>query len=145
MVTTAACVLELLCDVQYLATKSLDTSRVPRLLSIVQLVGSLTWITYGALVGDNFVVVPNLVGATFAAIQLLVLLYIHVRQRYFGGVVVKSLDAAQTQAASNAEATTVDIVEQQANHAEQFQAELATLGTNSIDGDAQATNGPAQV
>jgi hypothetical protein len=110
--------------VQYLATKSLDTKRVPRLLSVVQLIGSSTWVIYGLLVGDNFIVTPNAVGAALAIVQMIALTYIHVQRTYLGGVPVKSVEGASTVAP----AVPVNETLSQAGHAEVFTAELAKLG-----------------
>lgn len=63
------------------ALKSLDTSRVPLLLSCVQLIQSAVWVAAGVLLFDNFITGLNAVGFAFAVGQLVCYFVIRSRIR----------------------------------------------------------------
>jgi solute carrier family 50 (sugar transporter) len=68
------------------AVRELDTLRVPRMISVVNLLNSAVWIGYGILLGDGWIWVPNVVGVVIALSQLSVLAYIVYEQRRRGVV-----------------------------------------------------------
>lgn len=64
----------------YEAVREMDISRVPTLLTYVQLVQPLVWVIAAALLNDPFILGVNAIGLTFAWIQFFVIQYIKCRR-----------------------------------------------------------------
>ncbi len=93
----------------------------------MQLLGSTTWCIYGTLAGDVFILAPNLVGATLAIVQITALVYIHLRKSR--GAATKTKLEEETETSANRQ---MQDMTSQANHAEEFHAELANLKTSAV-------------
>jgi solute carrier family 50 protein (sugar transporter) len=63
------------------AIARLDASRLPLLLSVVQVFQSLPWIIAGVLIKDYFILGVNATGEVFALVQLAGVAYISVRRK----------------------------------------------------------------
>lgn len=65
------------------AIQELDTKRVPRMLSFVNLINSALWTAYGYLLtpADPWIYAPNIVGVIIAIIQIKVLIYIEIAKK----------------------------------------------------------------
>ena len=66
------------------AIQELDTKRVPRMLSFVNLINSSLWTAYGYMLSpaDPWIYAPNIVGVIIAIIQIKVLIYIEIAKKF---------------------------------------------------------------